>query len=677
MIEMTPAEQAIRYLSGCPPAVSGADGHGTAFGIVCAVVNGFALGEEDAMRVLAPWNATCQPPWSESELRHKVKDAMRVPHTEPRGSKITKARAALPPPASHPAAPPPPAKYALTHDDLPEPLPDGARALLRVCFAEGDGICIAPADLNDEGREIPDGGGIVLSREEWLRRLDAKSGDPNGIFSSTARTGIYIRCNPMKLGGAKDEDVTAFRHVLIEFDSISQEEQWNLYHQSNIPVAAIIDSGGKSVHAWVRVDARDRREYDERVGQLYDHFAAYNPDRKNRNPSRFSRMPGCVRFSRRQELLQLGGGAENFTEWLKGRQHDSLGPCLDFGQLLDLDTSADPGCVVGFADGKTTRYLCRGKSAWLIGPSGIGKSTLLAEFAIGWAAGNPVFGIAPRGPLKSLIVQAENDDYDIAEMVQGIARAHGMDWGAGAVGDNVKFKTESTCIRQEFCLRLQRLIDREKPDIVWADPLLSFAGIDVTKQDQATEFLRQMLQPVLEATGAVLIGVHHTGKPKAARDVAQWTAIDHAYSGIGSSELVNWARAVMVLVPHGDTFELKLAKRGGRAGAMHPDGTRAWDSVWLRHGQGCIRWEQIMPPAEPEKPQKHTREELLSIVPEGGELTKTELLAFAGEAGIGKNRARDLLAILLKQGLLSERKEKREGTQPEKIISRKPSTSPP
>jgi RecA-family ATPase len=57
---------------------------------------------------------------------------------------------------------------------------------------------------------------------------------------------------------------------------------------------------------------------------------------------------------------------------------------------------------------------------------------------------------------------------------------------------NVSFLTESTSIRQQFIDKLHRYIEREKPDIVWIDPLLSFAGIDVTKQDQCSEFLTRV-----------------------------------------------------------------------------------------------------------------------------------------------------------------------------------------
>ena len=605
----------MRYVAAIPASVSGQGGHDQTYRVAAILVHGFGLGDGEAWGVLTAYNARCVPPWSESDLRHKLVSAGNppAPHANARGhllkastprrdgrSRAPKATTA----PSRPAASPAPSYDLSGAGELPDEIPDGARELIRAAFKAGEGIRIVPATLGEDQKEIPEGGGISLSREEWLRKLDSVKGNPNGIWSNSNGCGIYIAVNPYKVGATLDRDVSDYRHALVEFDSeLSLGEQFKLYQDSNLPCAAVIFSGGKSVHAWVKIDAKDRAEFDERMAILYDHFqsAGLPIDTKNKNPGRLSRLPFCRRFKRRQELIALNIGADSFTEWLKGLENDALGKCLTFDALSALNTDNDPNCVIGFREGKSLRYLCKGKAAWILGPSGIGKSSLIIEFAVGWALNRHVFGMMPCRPLKSLIIQAENDDYDLAEMVQGIGEAHGLmmeteEWIA--VNQNVIFKTETRATGEAFVERLHRLIDREKPDIVWIDPMLSFMGIDVNKQTEATKFLREMLTPVLESTGAVLIGIHHTGKPKSAKETAAWTAIDWAYQGLGSSELVNWARAVMFLRPIGDGFfELKLAKRGSRAGAIHPDGK--WtNSVWLKHAAKGIRWEQTEPPEE-------------------------------------------------------------------------------
>lgn len=73
------------YLATCPPAVSKHHGHDVTFAIARSIVWGFDLDIETALHFLGPWNETCQPPWSDKELRHKVNDANTKPYNKPRG----------------------------------------------------------------------------------------------------------------------------------------------------------------------------------------------------------------------------------------------------------------------------------------------------------------------------------------------------------------------------------------------------------------------------------------------------------------------------------------------------------------------------------------------------------------------------------------------------------------
>jgi hypothetical protein len=68
-------EQARRYITTIPPAISGQHGDLQTFRICCRLVRGFALTDADAFHVLSDWNAGCQPPWSERQLRDKLRHA--------------------------------------------------------------------------------------------------------------------------------------------------------------------------------------------------------------------------------------------------------------------------------------------------------------------------------------------------------------------------------------------------------------------------------------------------------------------------------------------------------------------------------------------------------------------------------------------------------------------------
>ena len=68
-------ERARRYLERVPPAITGQHGDLHTFRVCCRLVRGFALDDDEAFVVLAAWNARCQPPWTDADLRDKVRRA--------------------------------------------------------------------------------------------------------------------------------------------------------------------------------------------------------------------------------------------------------------------------------------------------------------------------------------------------------------------------------------------------------------------------------------------------------------------------------------------------------------------------------------------------------------------------------------------------------------------------
>lgn len=592
---MDTLERARRWLAATPPAVAGNDGHGHTYHVVSELLHGWDLGPNQVLGLIRDWNARCDPPWTAKELNHKVEQAMSRSHEydKPRGHRLKSeappryeipgpiTRVILKPAAAPDSSDPKPA--------LPEPIEDGCRKLLMACFEKGEGIGITEATFIEDGRCIPAGSGLVLSREEWIAKLDARGGDPNRIWAAEGNPGAFIRVNPMKVGGASDGDVTAYRHALLEFDGISLEEQWHVIKESRIPSTAVVYSGGKSVHAWVKVDAKDRIEYSSRVAELLKALEGYGPDQKNKNPSRLARLAGMKRGDKVQSLLALNIGEKSWSEW-KARQADIGTTLYRVKDLLDFDPANDPNQVLG------RRWLCKGHACLIVGASGIGKSTLTMQLAVGWAAGLSPFGIKPNAALKTLIIQAENDIGDLSEQFRGAAMGHlPRDPGiAKTLQENVIFIRETVHTGKRFVERLQSLIDQHKPAIVWIDPLLSYIGDDIGDQRVASEFLRNWLGPLLESTGVVLMVVHHVRKPS---QNDSRTSTDLQYLAAGSSELVNWARAVVYLEsPSEGTYRLRFLKRGSRAEAVDHEGNVS-DSIWVERGKGGMQtWTACAPP---------------------------------------------------------------------------------
>ena len=278
------------------------------------------------------------------------------------------------------------------------------------------------------------------------------------------------------------------------------------------------------------------------------------------------------------------------------------GDTFTWSDLTTMNTESDENNIIGVVNGKTTRYLCKGHSAWLIGPSGVGKSSLMLQMGVSFALGRPIWGVTPQRQLRVLVIQAENDKGDMAEMAKGAEIGLGI-FGDESLEKQIRIRSVTGKIGQSFCAWLRKEIESFGAELVLVDPLLSFAGIDVSRQDQCSMFCRVWLDPVLRDTGAVLLSVHHTGKPKQrnGKDATPLTLNELAYEGLGSSELVNWARAVMFLQNVGDgTFKLMFAKRGKRAGAVHPN-LEPTQVVWLQHAKdGTIFWNQIEEPLPPE-----------------------------------------------------------------------------
>jgi len=274
----------------------------------------------------------------------------------------------------------------------------------------------------------------------------------------------------------------------------------------------------------------------------------------------------------------------------------STGPQLmPLEDLMSFDRNNDPDNILG------NRWLCRGGSMLFSGQAGSGKSALAMMAAITWCLGRNFFGIKPIRPLKTLMIQAENDRGDCSESYQDCCAGLNLsEFEKDDLKNNMVIYREAVATGEIFGRLLKQLIAQHKPAIVYIDPLLAFAGIDISDQQETSHFLRGIIQPILNETGVVLICVHHTGKPKSKADKDGQTVQDAAYQYIGSSELANFFRESSYLVRcPGDApvFKFGLTKRRNRAGMLNEYGTPSGE-IYIRHSpiRGVIKWEQCQRP---------------------------------------------------------------------------------
>jgi hypothetical protein len=149
--------------------------------------------------------------------------------------------------------------------------------------------------LKDEKLKAnPYGAGKTVLRDDWLRWI-REHGAPQ------SEAGAWIRPNPVKQHGSGkhgtpcDCDVTSHRLCLLESDDLPLDLQLSLWARLPLPVAAIIDTGGRSAHAWVKLDCDTLEEYQAKVDHIYALLTRFGICPSNKNPSRMSRLPGAQR----------------------------------------------------------------------------------------------------------------------------------------------------------------------------------------------------------------------------------------------------------------------------------------------------------------------------------------------------------------------------------------------
>jgi RecA-family ATPase len=191
-------------------------------------------------------------------------------------------------------------------------------------------------------------------------------------------------------------------------------------------------------------------------------------------------------------------------------------------------------------------YLCRGGGLLLVGPTGHGKSSLAMQLMIKWALGQPVFGLEPARPLKSLLIQAENDDGDLAEMKTGVFNGLNLSAEEQALASKSVFVTqESSKTGMGLCdTVIEPLLKTIQPDLLWLDPVLAYLGSDMNNQKDVGTFLRNYLAPLVAQYNCGVVIIHHTNK--VSKDPEKQVT-DFTYLGAGSAEWANWSRAIIAL----------------------------------------------------------------------------------------------------------------------------------
>ncbi len=359
----------------------------------------------------------------------------------------------------------------------------------------------------EDGRFAPNGCSCQLTAGQLIMELDHYGDDIGAALGDyNPEAGAWICFNPMDGGGRRNENVTDFRYALVECDNMELGRQQAIIRQLELPCAALVYSGGKSVHAIVRVDAPDYAEYRRRVDYLYAACQknGLTIDQQNRNPSRLSRMPGILRGDKRQTLLETNIGKSCWDEW-----RDWLEAETD--ELPETESLADDWeSLPPLADALITGVLRKGHKMLLAGPSKAGKSFALIELCIAIAEGTPWLGRFSCAQGKVLYINLELDRASCLHRFKDVYTALGLPPQNLRSIDIWNLRGASVPM-DKLAPKLIRRAQKKGYTAVILDPIYKVITGDENSADQMAKFCNQF-DLVCRALDCAVIYCHHHSK---------------------------------------------------------------------------------------------------------------------------------------------------------------------
>jgi regulatory protein RepA len=358
---------------------------------------------------------------------------------------------------------------------------------------------------NDDGKYLPTKGAYDRTAGELIQRLNQCNGDIGSVLGDYApAAGAWIRFNPLDGKGVKNENVTDFRYALVESDTMELEKQNAIMRELELPIAVLVFSGKKSIHAIVKVDAANYEEYRKRVDYLYDVCKknGLNIDSQNRNPSRLSRMPGVERNGKKQFIIDTNIGKSNWEEWHEWIEgiNDDLPDPESLTDYWDQMPELAPPLIEG--------VLRQGHKMLMAGPSKAGKSFALIELSIAIAEGAKWIGWqCTQG--KVLYVNLELDRASALHRFKDVYQALGLRPNNIQNIDIWNLRGKSVPM-DKLAPKLIRRAQKKNYIAVIIDPIYKVLTGDENSADQMAHFTNQFDKIATELGSSVIYCHHHS-----------------------------------------------------------------------------------------------------------------------------------------------------------------------
>ena len=377
---------------------------------------------------------------------------------------------------------------------------------LEALFEPEEKVGYVMQSYEKDGRYVPANKGAYDRTAGQLVELLKRYGDVGAVLGDyNPRAGAWIRFNPLDGKGIKNENVSEFRYALVESDNVDIETQNAIIRELELPVAVLVYSGKKSLHAIVHIDADNYEEYRRRVDFLYQicQKNGLQPDTQNRNPSRLSRIPGVQRGNNRQFIVDTNIGKANWNdwrEWIEGVNDDLPG----FENAAEF-WNALPELAPPLIDG----VLRQGHKMLIAGPSKAGKSFALIELCAAIAEGREWLGWkVTQG--RVLYVNLELDKASCEHRFVDIYRSLGWQPENLRNIDIWNLRGKSVPMDKLAPKLIRRAAKRDYLAII-IDPIYKVITGDENSADQMAHFCNQF-DKVCTELGCAVIYCHHHSK---------------------------------------------------------------------------------------------------------------------------------------------------------------------
>lgn len=378
---------------------------------------------------------------------------------------------------------------------------------LRARFEPGEYVgYVTSVYEQEDGKLSPTRGNYDRTAGQLIDLLEKCGGDIGAVLGDAdPRAGAWVRVNPLDGRGVKDENVTDYRFVLVESDSLPIEQQNALMHALELPIVTLTYTGGKSLHAVVRIDAQSREEYRQRVAFLFDvcEKNGLKVDKACKNPSRLTRLPGFQRGEKWQRLIETNTGKASFEEWKDYIEEisDDLPDAENAADFWDSIPPLRPALIEG--------VLRQGHKMLLAGPSKAGKTFALLELVISIAEGTRWMGFqCAQG--RVLYVNLELDAVSCKHRVRDVYTALGLEPRNLQNIDIWNLRGRAMKL-SELAPRMIRRAKHKGYAAIIIDPIYKIITGDENSAEQMAYFCN-LFDTVAASVGCAVIYCHHHSK---------------------------------------------------------------------------------------------------------------------------------------------------------------------